>query len=61
MTAEAVNLWSNAEHAREYLDRRAADSWRAAAYGHLLEIVPVPWMWCGATQQMASIAQFLVR
>ena len=40
MSAQAVNLWSNPEHAREYLDRRATDSWRAAAYGHLLDIVP---------------------
>jgi tRNA (cmo5U34)-methyltransferase len=40
VSAPAVNLWSNVEHAREYLDRRATDSWRAAAYGHLLDIVP---------------------
>lgn len=40
MSAPAVNLWSNAEHAREYLDRRATDSWRAAAYEHLLDVVP---------------------
>jgi tRNA (cmo5U34)-methyltransferase len=40
VSAQTVNLWSNTEHAREYLDRRATDSWRAAAYEHLLEIVP---------------------
>ena len=40
MSAEAVNLWSNAEHARDYLERSARTPWREAAYEHLMEIVP---------------------
>jgi SAM-dependent methyltransferase len=40
VSVPAVNLWSNAEHARDYLDKRATHPWRAAAYEQLLDIVP---------------------
>jgi ubiquinone/menaquinone biosynthesis C-methylase UbiE len=39
-TTEPVNLWSRSEHARDYLEQRARHPWRAAAYEHLMEIVP---------------------
>jgi len=40
VTAEPVNLWSGADHARTYLERSARKAWREVAYEHLLEIVP---------------------
>jgi ubiquinone/menaquinone biosynthesis C-methylase UbiE len=40
MTAESVNLWSQADHARDYLERSARKAWRETAYSHLMEIVP---------------------
>jgi ubiquinone/menaquinone biosynthesis C-methylase UbiE len=40
MTAEPVNLWSNADHARDYLERSAKKPWREAAYEHLIDVVP---------------------
>lgn len=35
-----VNLWSNADHARSYLERSAKKPWREVAYDHLVEILP---------------------
>lgn len=40
MSAPTVNLWSNADHARSYLERSARKPWREAAYDHLVEILP---------------------
>jgi SAM-dependent methyltransferase len=37
---EAVNLWSNADHATEYLARRSTFPWRDTAYEHLMEWIP---------------------
>ncbi len=34
-----VNLWTEAAHARSYLDRRASLPWKDTAYEHLLEFV----------------------
>ena len=36
----AVNLWSNADHATEYLARRSTFPWRDTAYEHLMEWIP---------------------
>lgn len=38
--AQPVNLWSNADHARAYLERSAHRPWREAAYEQLLDVVP---------------------
>jgi ubiquinone/menaquinone biosynthesis C-methylase UbiE len=40
MTSEAVNLWSNSDHARSYLERSARKPWREVAYDQLVEILP---------------------
>jgi len=40
VNSEAVNLWSNADHATEYLARRSTFPWRDAAYEHLMEWIP---------------------
>jgi SAM-dependent methyltransferase len=37
---ETVNLWSNADHATQYLARRSTFPWRDTAYEHLMEWVP---------------------
>ena len=37
---EAVNLWSNADHATEVLARRSTFPWRDTAYEHLMEWIP---------------------
>jgi len=43
MSAEPVNLWSDSEHAKEYLSRRASFPWRDTAYQHLMELLsPAP-------------------
>jgi hypothetical protein len=40
VTAGAVNLWSDAAHARDYLERRKDIPHRAEGYDALLEFVP---------------------
>jgi ubiquinone/menaquinone biosynthesis C-methylase UbiE len=37
---EAVNLWAQPEHARDYLERSARKPWRETAYEHLVDILP---------------------
>lgn len=38
--AGAVNLWSDSEHARAYLERSAKKPWREAAYEQLMAVLP---------------------
>jgi tRNA (cmo5U34)-methyltransferase len=40
VSADPVNLWSQADHARDYLQRSARKPWRETAYEHLMEIIP---------------------
>ena len=40
MSAAEVNLWSNSDHVRDYLARRATFPWRETAYEHLMELLP---------------------
>jgi cyclopropane fatty-acyl-phospholipid synthase-like methyltransferase len=40
-SGESVNLWRNADHARNYLEKRSSIPRRADAYEVLLEIMPV--------------------
>jgi cyclopropane fatty-acyl-phospholipid synthase-like methyltransferase len=37
---ESVNLWSNADHAADYLARRSSFPWRDTAYEHQMEWLP---------------------